>query len=143
MTDTYKDGDSKNENSCPGYHRPVSHGKFGRPKSSGNNGTAISGFSTFETTGVLTLIPPLDFSSLKETDTHWWSPLAFDGNVSDVDDSLENIVAKGELAKYLVEVERPKPTNPTPYDRDPVSDYPDATDTPNVIPRTNSLQVTR
>lgn len=124
--------DNKNaENSCPGYPqhtRPVSHGKFGRAKSSGNNGTDILGFS-IDTSEVVTLIPPLDFSNLKPLDIDWWSPLP--SNSNEVDDSLENIVAKGELAKYLVEVERPKPPHPTLYDRDPVSDFPDV----EVIPQ--------
>lgn len=137
------EGDNKNENSCPGYPRPVSHGKFGRTKSSGNNGTDIIGF-TIDTTDTVPVIPPLDFSCLKDTDSNWWSPLAHEINANEVDDSLENIVAKGDLAKYLVEVDRPKPSNPTPYDRDPVSDFPDiVTDTPKVIPRCNTLQTTR
>ncbi|RMI98976.1 hypothetical protein BD777DRAFT_125331 [Yarrowia lipolytica] len=119
------EGDNKNENSCPGYPRPVSHGKFARPKSSGNNGTDIIGFC------------------LKKIDTQWWSPLAYDCNANEADESLEDIVAKGDLAKYLVEVDRPKPSNPTPYDRDPVSDYPDTTDTPKVTPRRSTLQATR
>ncbi|KAG5366223.1 hypothetical protein CJU89_0637 [Yarrowia sp. B02] len=135
------EGDNKNENSCPGYPRPVSHGKFGRTKSSGNNGTDIIGFN-INTNDVVTLIPPLDFSSLKAMDTNWWSPLAQDGNSNDVDESLEDIIAKGELAKYLVELERPKPPNPTAYDRDPIADFPDTADTPKVIPRSN-LHVTR
>ncbi|AOW06345.1 hypothetical protein B0I72DRAFT_142460 [Yarrowia lipolytica] len=137
------EGDNKNENSCPGYPRPVSHGKFARPKSSGNNGTDIIGFCSIDTTDVVTLIPPLDFSGLKKIDTQWWSPLAYDCNANEADESLEDIVAKGDLAKYLVEVDRPKPSNPTPYDRDPVSDYPDTTDTPKVTPRRSTLQATR